>query len=105
VSWATILADLIHAVRRIEEKVDKIMSAQGDINAAVTALNAFFTDLSDVIGELQNGDGTVNTAQLNQVIGQVPALQAAVNALVTTSGTTTSTGTGTSTSASTRTRA
>jgi hypothetical protein len=78
-------------LRYIRQKVDEIMSAQGDINAAVAALNVLFTDISNVIAELQAGDGTVNTAQLNAIVAQVPAIQAAVLALVAPGTTTTTT--------------
>jgi hypothetical protein len=70
---------------RIEQKVDKIMAAQDDINAAVSALSAFLTDLSaDVTAiqaELGAGATPVDTSALNTVVGQLPAAQAALDAL------------------------
>ena len=75
-----------HELQRIEGKVDQIMAAQDDINAAVTALTAFLTDLSTDVAaiktELANGGGgTVDTSALNSVVGQLPAAQAALDAL------------------------
>lgn len=96
-SW---LSGLRADLASLHEKADRILSAQQDINEAVSVLNTFFTDLSNVIAELQAGGGGANTAQLNQVISQVPALQSAVNSLVPAPGTsTTTTGTHTSSSA------
>jgi hypothetical protein len=62
------------------------MAAQDDINAAVTALNSFLSDLSTQVqaisAELAAGGGTPpDTSALNTVIGQLPAAQAAVDAL------------------------
>jgi hypothetical protein len=69
---------------RIEQKVDALMSAQDDINAAVTAITGFLTDLSNdvslIAARLQAG-GAADTAALNQVVGQLPAIQAAVDSL------------------------
>jgi len=72
-------------LNRIEEKVDKIMAAQDDINAAVTALDSFLTDLSNDVAAitqlLANGGTPADTSALNTVIGQLPAAQAALDAL------------------------
>lgn len=73
-------------LERIEQKVDKLMAAQDDINAAVTALNSFLSDLSTqvqaIAAALAAGGGTpVSTTALNTVIAQLPAAQAAVDAL------------------------
>jgi hypothetical protein len=75
-----------HELQRIEGKVDQIMAAQDDINAAVTALTAFLTDLSTDVAAIKaqlanGGGGTVDTSALNSVVGQLPAAQAAVDAL------------------------
>jgi|HubBroStandDraft_5_1064220.scaffolds.fasta_scaffold47147_4 hypothetical protein len=71
---------------RIEGKADQIMAAQDDVNAAVTAINAFLTDLSTdvqaITGIIEAGGGTpVDTSALNTAVAQLPAAQAAVDAL------------------------
>jgi hypothetical protein len=73
-------------LNRIEQKVDRIMAAQDDINAAVSALNSFLTDLSSDVAaiqaELAGGGGTpVDTSALNSAVAQLPAAQAAIDAL------------------------
>jgi hypothetical protein len=74
-----------HELQRIEGKVDQIMAAQDDINTAVTALTAFLTDLSTDVAAIKtalaNAGVTVDTSALNTVVGQLPAAQAAVDAL------------------------
>jgi hypothetical protein len=73
-----------HELQRIEGKVDQIMAAQDDINAAVTALTAFLTDLSTDVAAIKTqltDGGTVDTSALNTVVGQLPAAQAALDAL------------------------
>jgi ABC-type transporter Mla subunit MlaD len=72
---------------RIEGKVDQLMAAQDDINAAVTAVNSFLTDLSTQVADIKaalaaGGGGTpVDTSALNTAVGQFPAAQAALDAL------------------------
>jgi hypothetical protein len=70
---------------RIEHKVDRIMAAQDDINAAVAALGSFLTDLSGGVTAIQNelaaAPAAVDTSALNTIIGQLPAAQAALDAL------------------------
>jgi uncharacterized protein YoxC len=62
----------------IEGKVDTLMSAQSDVDAAVAALNEFLSDVAEQI----TADGTpVDTSALNAVIAQVPAVQEALDAL------------------------
>ena len=72
-------------LQRIEQKVDQLMAAQDDINAAVTALSSFLSDLSTQVQAiktaLDNGGTPVDTSALNSVIAQLPAAQAAVDAL------------------------
>jgi uncharacterized protein YqgV (UPF0045/DUF77 family) len=72
-------------LNRIEGKVDQIMAAQDDVNAAVTALQAFLTDISNDVAaikaELASVGVTVDTTALNTVIAQLPAAQAALDAL------------------------
>ena len=74
-------------LERIERKADKIMAAQDDINAAVSAINAFLADLSaDVqaittIIEAGGGGTPVDTSELNTAVGQLPDAQAAIDAL------------------------
>jgi hypothetical protein len=93
---------IAQALQRIEEKVDKLMAAQDDVDAAVTALTSFLSDLStqvQAIGTILTADGTpVDTTALNNVVAQIPAAQAAVDALASgtsTTGTPTAAGTGT----------
>ena len=68
----------------IEQKVDDIMAGQASIDAAVTAFTAFLTDLSTDVAaiktELANG-GTVDTTQLDALVANLPAAQAALDAL------------------------
>lgn len=53
-----------------------VMTAQTVINQAVTELDSFFTDLSEGLATLASeGDGPVDTSQLQAVVGQIPALQ------------------------------
>jgi hypothetical protein len=70
---------------RIEQKVDKIMAAQDDITAAVTALTSFLSDFSTqvqaIAAKLAAGGTPVDTSALNTVIAELPAAQAAVDAL------------------------
>jgi len=76
-----------HRAVSIEQKVDQLMAAQDDINAAVTAINAFLTDLSSDVAAIKaqlaaGGTGTpADTTALNSVVAQLPAAQAAVDAL------------------------
>jgi hypothetical protein len=69
---------------RIEGKVDQIMAGQASIDAAVAALNPFLTDLSNDVAaikaQLANG-APVDTDALDAVIAQLPAAQAALDAL------------------------
>jgi chromosome segregation ATPase len=68
----------------IKTKLGEIMAAQDDINAAVAALQAFLQDLAQkvqaIAAELAAGQA-VDTSALNAVIGQLPQVQAAVDAL------------------------
>lgn len=62
------------------------MAAQDDINAAVTALNAFLQDLSADVTAIKallaSGGGTpVDTSALNAVVAQLPAAQNALDVL------------------------
>jgi hypothetical protein len=73
-------------LKRIEQKADMLMAAQDDVNAAVTALTSFLGDLSTqvqaIAADLAAGGSTpVDTSALNSVVGQLPAAQAAVDAL------------------------
>jgi ABC-type transporter Mla subunit MlaD len=76
-----------HRALSIEQKVDKLMAAQDDINAAVTAINSFLTDLSTQVADIKaalaaGGGGTpADTSALNTAVGQLPAAQAAIDAL------------------------
>ena len=80
------LSRIEHLLVSVEQKEDRIMAAQDDINAAVSALNQFLTNLSADVGKIQAGlaagGGTpVDTSGLNTVIGQLPAAQSALDAL------------------------
>ena len=73
-------------LERIEERLTRIMSAQDDIDAAVTAINGFLTDLSadvqKITALLEAGGGTpADTSALNTAVAELPAAQAAVDAL------------------------
>lgn len=73
-------------LEQIERKVDRIMAAQDDINAAVTAINdlltALSTDVQAITAIIEAGGGTpVDTSALNTAVAQLPAAQAAVDAL------------------------
>jgi hypothetical protein len=86
------LSRITRDLARIEGKQDSIMAAQDDITAAVTALNSFLSDLSAqvqaIAAALSSGGGApVDTSGLNAAVQQLPAAQAAIDAL---------TGTGTS---------
>jgi hypothetical protein len=76
---------ILEKLDTIEKKADLLMAAQDDVNAAVTALNSFLSDLStqvQAISAVLAADGTpVDTTALNTVIAQLPAAQAAVDAL------------------------
>jgi ABC-type transporter Mla subunit MlaD len=71
-------------LQRIEQKVDHLMSATDDVNNAVAVLGPFLADLNTqvqaIAAKLEAGD-TVDTSQLNALIEQLPAAQAAVDAL------------------------
>jgi hypothetical protein len=80
------LSRIEHRLVAVEQKEDIIMAAQDDINAAVTAISGFLSDLSTQVTAisalLAAGGGTpVTTAALNNVVAQIPAAQAAVDAL------------------------
>jgi hypothetical protein len=69
---------------RIEQKVDQIMAGQASIDAAVAALTPFLTDLSADVAAIKAllADGQpVSTDALDAVIAQLPAAQAALDAL------------------------
>jgi hypothetical protein len=70
---------------RIEQKADAIMAAQDDINNAVSVLGPFLTDLSNDVAAikalLEDGGTPVDTSALNALVDQVPAAQAALDAL------------------------
>jgi hypothetical protein len=79
--------ELADDLDRIERKVDRLMTAQDDINAAVASLGSFLSDLSTQVQAIQarldaGGSGTpVDTSKLNTIVAQLPAAQAAVDAL------------------------
>jgi outer membrane murein-binding lipoprotein Lpp len=63
-------------LKRIEQKVDTLMAAQDDVNAAVAALSSFLGDLSTQVQaistELASSGTPVDTSALNTVIAQLP---------------------------------
>jgi hypothetical protein len=64
------------------------MTAQDDVNTADAAIAAFLTALSGIVAQLNatlaagSGQAPVDTTQLNQLVAQLPAAQAALEALV-----------------------
>jgi ABC-type transporter Mla subunit MlaD len=77
---------ILEVLATIDGKLDILMSAQSDVDAAVAELNTFLANLASQITAIQSalaagGGVPVNTAALNSVIGQVPALQSALDAL------------------------
>jgi hypothetical protein len=71
-------------LNRIEQKVDAIMAGQASIDAAVTAINSFLTDLSADVTAIKaeiDAGGTVSTDALDAAVAQLPAAQAAIDAL------------------------
>ena len=66
----------------------KIMTAQDNVNADVTALGAFLADIGTAVtaikAELDAQGVTVDTTALDALAAQLPAVQASVDALVTT---------------------
>ena len=79
------LAEIRGALNELNRKADHIMAAQDDINAAVAAIQAFFTDLgtavADIKTELAAVAPSVDTTALNALVEQLPAVQASVDAL------------------------
>jgi hypothetical protein len=79
--------ELADDLERIERKVDRLMTAQDDVNAAVSAVSSFLSDLSTQVQAIgarldAGGSGTpVDTSKLNAIVAQLPAAQAAVDAL------------------------
>jgi hypothetical protein len=74
------------ALHRIEEKVEKIMAGQQSIDNAVAVLGPFLSDLSTQVQAISaklaaGGGAAVDTTALDTVIAQIPAAQAAVDAL------------------------
>lgn len=81
---------ILEQLATINGKLDTIMSAQSDVDAAVAALNSFLSDVAtqvtNIEAALAAGGGTpVDTTALNSVIDQVPTVQAALDALAPTS--------------------
>jgi len=73
-----------------------LMTAQQDIDNAVTILDAFLARVDQAAAQVENQGGVVDTSQLNAVVAQVPAVEAALNAAVpppATTGTVTTTAT------------
>jgi multidrug efflux pump subunit AcrA (membrane-fusion protein) len=95
--------DILYKLHIIDRKLDQIMSAQSDVNAAVAALSSFLADLAvavdDIKAELAGVE--VDTSALDELVAKLPGVQASVDALE--SAPSTSTSTSTSTSASTAT--
>lgn len=86
--YALVLA----ALKRIEQKADRIMTAQDDINNAVIAVTGLLTDISAQVAqlgtdltaiqqELASGQ-PVSTTALDSAVQQVSAAQAALDTAV-----------------------
>jgi predicted RNA-binding Zn ribbon-like protein len=88
--------DLFAALARQNEKLEKIMSAQSDVDAAVAALQSFLADVAvavqDIKAELSGS--AVDTSALDSVVAQLPAVQASLDALEAPASTSTSTAAG-----------
>jgi hypothetical protein len=79
---------ILRSLFLLHKKADILMAVQDDINNAVSVLNGFFTDLSTQLTEIQamlaaGGATPADTSKLNALITQVPAAQAALDALAT----------------------
>jgi hypothetical protein len=91
-------------LNRIEQKVDQLMAGQASIDAAVTAINNLLTDLSSDVAAIQQqiaAGAPVDTTALDAAVANIPAAQAAIDALAhpaATPPTSTSTSAGTVTS-------
>jgi hypothetical protein len=97
---------IISALCTIIEKENLIMTAQSDINAAVAALGSFLANVETAVTEIKAEleDTDVDTSGLDSVVAELPAVQSAIDALVSspvTASTSASTSTSTSASAST----
>jgi hypothetical protein len=79
------LSRIEHRLVAVEQKEDAIMAGQASIDAAVAALTPFLTDLSNDVAaikaQLAAGGTPVNTDALDAVVAQLPAAQAALDAL------------------------
>jgi hypothetical protein len=69
---------ILARLESIDQKADQIMSAQEDINAAVTALNEFLPDVVTLLNGLAASGEDADTSKLNALVSQLPALQAEV---------------------------
>lgn len=78
------LSEIHRLLQLLNEKVGQVMTAQDDITAAVGALQGFLTDLSNdvqaIAAKIDNGE-TVDTSALTALVAQLPAAQAALDAL------------------------
>jgi hypothetical protein len=79
------LSRIEHRLVAVEQKEDIIMAGQASVDAAVAALTPFLTDLSSdaaaIKAQLAAGGVPVNTDALDAVVAQLPAAQAALDAL------------------------
>lgn len=80
-------ASVEHKLNVIIEQGIKIMSAQDNVNADVAALSSFLGDIENAVvaikAELDEQGVTVDTSALDALVGQLPTVQASVDALVT----------------------
>ena len=58
------------------------MSAQSDVDAAVVALDGFFTQFASVAEEIKAAEQSVDTSKLDAIVQQVPAMTSTLNSLV-----------------------
>jgi hypothetical protein len=81
------LAMLEHGQELILQRLEKIMTAQDDVNAAVAAIQELVTDLAAAVANIQaqlaQQGASVDTSQLDALVAQLPTVQASVDALET----------------------
>jgi hypothetical protein len=91
--------DILYKLDLINRKLDRIMSAQSDINAAVAALGGFLADLAVAVDNIKAelAGVEVDTGALDALVAKLPGVQASVDALESAPSTSTSTSASTAT--------